>query len=284
MKKIFSVILWVCLSVTVFSQGNDIVKIILDANKSDAFRIGEQKISRAHVYGTEENIIKFLISDKYVDHNMNRGVVYNFIFADNAYIPADYNPQELQEDTNKILIYTSDSATYRSIFIKSDQPAENSKKNTFQLGEVNNLRVFVTDKMGDTNIFDGTKEIVHITLEEEKSDIFQINGTTIPKVVIYGTKENIIRFLINDKFIKHKMEESGSSYNFLYTDEYANQFKNSPDATKKLIIVIEDPNEFMMVYNNRLDKDPNNLSFKLTDITDLSIVVLNPEKTSPKRK
>lgn len=274
-----------CCLLSAYSQGSDILRIILEEGKSDILHIYDHKVSKAYVYGTEENLILFLINEKYVNHQINKGIVYNFLFAENLHkTNTQWTKEQIMADSNKILILMEDSAAFQSIYKKShpqaiDVPFENS---TFQLGEINNLRVYVTSDKNDTIVFTYTKNIVKIDLEENKSDIFQINGKTVAKVSLYGTKEDIIRFLINDKYIKHRMEE-GTNYVFVSSNDYPDYFKRGEqEKSNKILIVIQDNNEFISLYNKvpeayRNNEDKNSLAFKLEDLHNIKILVM-PKK------
>jgi hypothetical protein len=264
------------------AQPPDIEKIVLEDGVSDIISIDGKKITKAYLYGVREDLIKFLINDVYIEHLLNRGIIYNFLFAEN--LIQVKNSNEALFDTNKILIVTDNIQTYEYILSKASPNETSQIKNAkmFQLGEINNLNIFVSSTYDDTTFFKGSNEIVRVTLQEQKSDQLKINGLPIDKVTIYGTKENIIRFLINDKFIKHKLETHGANYNFSSTDEFTEYFPAiKSDEKSTVLIVIDNKKEFDDLHQVISKKNPTAIlsprSFKLEDINNMHIIVLSSE-------
>ncbi len=283
MKAILSAILWLSILNVTHSQ-EEVVRITLEDGKSDILQIDTKKIGKAYVIGTRENIIKLLISEKYVQHQMGKGIIYNFLLSDemSGNSKKTWTRDELKADSNKILIVAEDTASFNSIYRRSIKPITNSDNNAFQLGEVNNLKIFVSNKSTDTTIFNSNDLVVKIALDKNNSDIFQVEGHLISQVAIYGTRENIIRFLINDKFIKHKMD-AGSSYSFVSSIETTNLFNSISPKSNKLLIQIEDGNQFIDVYNTQNKNSPitntNDVkAIKLESLNNLEIYALPKTK------
>ncbi len=274
---------FLCLS----GQNEKLVRIVLEKGKTDVLQIEDKKIKKAYIYGTKENVIKFLINDKYIEHQIERGVIYNFLFSEKIEKkdPASYSKTQMKNDSNKILIVTHDSNSYQKIYKKAFETNKTDPSvQTFKLGEVNNLKVFVSKIQSDTALFDESdKDIASIELVEDRSDLFQVDGDIISKVTIFGTKENIIRFLINDKYIKHRLDE-GSSYMFLSSKKFSKIIESTEDKdlSQEIIIVLDNKKEFLELYNsitdNKKKEITEDMSFHLDTINNIKVLVLAPDK------
>ncbi len=282
MKMVFSLLL---LSGTcLFAQESDkVVRIILEEGHSDVLQINDRNIEQAYIYGNRENVIKFLINDKYIQHQMDKGIVYNFLFDKKDTISTLEKKESLLNDTNKILIVTSDSNAYQIIHDKVfNTPAKRS--GTFQLEEINNLKVFVSQSIKDTSIFKHPDKVAKIQLNEGRSDIFQVDGEPISSVTIFGSKNNIIRFLINDKYIKHRMMDEGASYTFTTSTKFNKiyEYFEKNAGQDKILIVIGSDQDFLEAYNSinkeKLENIKKNLSFKLDKINDMDVLILGPDQ------
>lgn len=282
MKMVFTLLL--LSGAGLFAQESEkVVRIVLEEGRSDVLQINEQNIEQAYVYGSRENVIKFLINDKYIQHQMDKGIVYNFLFDRKDTLGTLDKKEALLNDTNKILIVTSDSNAYHIIHDKVfDAPAKSS--NTFQLGEINNLKVFVSQSIEDTSIFKHPDKVAKIQLAEGKSDVFQVDGEPISSVTIFGSKNNIIRFLINDKYIKHRMMDEGASYTFTSSKNFNKiyEYFEEKASQDKILIVIGSNQDFLEAYNKinkeKLEDIKKDLSFKLDKINDMDVLILGPDQ------
>lgn len=280
MRIVFT-IFFLCLF---FSSSNlfgeeQIVKITLEKGNTDVLTIKNKPVKKAYIYGTHKNLIKFLIHDKFIQHNINQGVVYNFIVARSPH--NNLSPGEINTHTNKILVLTEDSLSYVSVYNKIN-PENKDPKAIFRLAKINNLDIFVSYQFHDS-FFTYNEEISQVILDKEKSDVFLIDGEPMSLVSLYGTKENIVKFLINDKFIRHKMQGntnysfSNTSMNNTLFDEY---FKDISNAKAKIMIVIDENSDFLNIYNMMNNTNKKEISedmfISIEDNIQISLIILPP--------
>jgi hypothetical protein len=280
MNKILALLFGVFLVNCSFAQ-DDLVRIKLEKGKTDILKINNQFISEAYVYGNRENLIKFLINDKYLDHYHHTATVYNFSLADiKSFNNAELN--SVKSESNKVLIVTQSRKDFEDIYnkLKTKEIISGKTENVFKLAEINNLNVYVSYELIDTIIFNDNENATFITLNEKISDAFHIEGTSIPIVKIYGTKENIIRFLINDKYIKHRLYGEGANYSFIKipdTTFFSSYFDNESGESSKILIAIKNHDEFINLYNELNDEKITtvdvNSSLVLEAVNNLEITV-----------
>jgi len=252
MKNTLITFIFIIVCNIAWSQSN-LYTVVLEKEVSDVFKVNDMVFSKVHVFGNQENIIKFLISDKYVNHQIGGGIIYNFILSKSELKAnqLDTSRVNIYEDKSKILIVASDTASYNLIYNESGQSSVTNMPNTFKLAIVNNLHVLVTRNIEDTAVFANTDDIVRVSLGTKKGDMFQIDGKTIPNLMLYGLRENIIRFLINDQYIRHKME-TGTNYSFSPSGNISHLLPNSlnnDDFNGSIVVLIPNKDEFIAIYN-----------------------------------
>lgn len=280
MRSIFCfLILFFALSSAFYGQ-DEIVKIILEKGNTDVLTIHKQPVNKAYVYGTHEDLIKFLINDRFIQHNIDQGVVYNFILTNTA--QSNISKGDFKQQSDKILVLTEDSLSYIKVYNKIN-PGNKEPEPIFRLARVNNMDVFVSYRFDDS-FFSDNEEISKVVLNKEKSDAFLIEGEPMALVSLYGSRENIIHFLINDKFIRHKVSES-SQYSFSATKDSAlfdHYFQDTADNKTKVLIVIDEDEDFLNLYNmmNNAseEKAKENMSIRIEDSAQMSLIILAPGK------
>ncbi len=260
-------------------QNNEIAKIKLEKNKSDALILGSQLISKAHIYGTKDDIIHFLISDKYIQHQHERGIIYHFLTKQSFQKTgrdALENSDVAFDDSNAVLVSIPDSNDFREIakllFKSGDVPS------VFKLGSVNNMNIYMSHLVNDDKLFEKRKDFVSIALERKRTDFVQIQKISISQANLYGTKDNIIRFLINDKYVKHELDE-GVNYKFISDAEvqekkvFFKELDSISTKDRKIVITIQDEEEYKNAYNYYSNDEQYRSSFDLKGIEDMFIRV-----------
>ncbi len=257
-----------------FSQDDDVVGIVLDKDKGDALVIGDKTINKASVYGKEEDVLQFLINDKYIHHRMDDAVNY--------YFPLVRSQSENCETANsdkKIYILLQNKKEYLDLYEKLNPEHNGNYNNSFALKSVNNINIIVTNNAIDSNEFHSSLDIVKLLLQKDKTDILKIAGQEISEVTIYGTKDDLIHFLINDKYVVHRyMPDQGSKYKFMAADEMSEQFNNinneEKNLSKKILIIIDNPEEYKaIVQRNSSNYSSNKSLIHLDKINNLNIFV-----------
>ncbi len=261
------------------THNNEIVKIKLEKNKSDALFLGNQLISKAHIYGTKDDIIHFLINDKYIQHQHERGIIYHFLTKQSSQKAGREileNSDVAFDDSNAVLVSIPDSNDFREIakllFKPGDVPS------VFKLGSVNNMNIYMSHPLNDDKLFEKRKDFVSVALERKRTDFVQIQGISISQAYLYGTKDNIIRFLINDKYVKHELDE-GVNYKFISDAEVQEKkvfFKELDSISvkeRKILITIQDEEEYKNAYNYYTKDEQYRSSFDLNGIEDMFIRV-----------
>jgi hypothetical protein len=288
MKKRFLGIVAVLFMVSsLVSANNNIVRIELVNGKSDVLILSDVAVSKAVVYGTKEDIIHFLINDEYIEHNLSRGIIYRFLFAlDSISKPHGISKRIFAPDSNAILIVANDSSVFDSVCntVYDDSSCKRLSPDILQLGKVNDLNVYISRYFNDTLVFPFNTGLVKVDLNGKHTDAFQVEGKPYPEVSVFGSRENIIRFLINDKYVRHNLDE-GSEYSFKSGDNMQkalDYFSSSSNADRKILIYIKDKNEFEKIYK-KLKKEEdliiaNKHSFELNDIDNMKIHVFTNGK------
>lgn len=255
-------LLFVIAANSAIGQTQDIVSIQLKENQSDAVRIKGRVISKARVYGTKDDILHFLINDAYVKHYRKQGVIYHFFKQNNA----DTSSLSLHDyemaihDSNGVMVLIPKTEEFREIMrLLNPQKKSAVLHNTYKLGKINELNVYISGVSPDSVIIPSHRDIVSIQLDQKKhTDVLNIKGRAVSKAIIYGTKDNIMRFLVNDQYIDHGVE-SGVSYNFTKRQKLPalnNYFDKADTTTKRVVLVIPDKKEFLTAYR-RYTNQPN---------------------------
>ncbi len=260
-------------------HNNEIVKIKLEKSKSDALILGDQLISKAHIYGKKDDIIHFLINDKYIQHQHERGIIYHFLTKQSAQKTdkdALENSDVAFNDSNGVLVSIPDSNDFREIakllFKTGDIPS------VFMLGSINNMNIYMSHPINDDKLFKKRKDFVNVVLDRKRTDFVQIQEVSISKANLYGTKDNIIRFLINDKYVKHELDK-GVNYKFISDAEVQEKkvfFKDLDSIStkeRKILITIQDEEEYKNAYNYYTHDEQYRSSFDLNGIEDMFIRV-----------
>ncbi len=265
-------------------KNNEIVKIKLEKDKSDALILGDQLISKANIYGTKDDIIHFLINDKYIQHQHDKGIIYHFLTKRSAKKTegdALEHSDVAFNDSNAVLVSIPDSNDFRAIaniLFKTD-----NVPSVFKLGSVNNMNIYMSHPVDDEKLFEKRKDFVSIVLERKRTDFVQIQGVSISQANLYGTKDNIIRFLINDKYVKHELDE-GVNYKFISDAEVREKkvfFKELDSISakqRKILITIQDEEEYKKAYNYYSNDEQYYSSFDLNGIEDMFIRIQSAHK------
>lgn len=229
-----------------FTQ-DDVVGIVLEKDKGDALVIGDKTINKASVYGKEEDVLQFLINDKYIHHRMDDAVNYYF-----PLVRSHSNDNLANPSDKKIYIHLQNKEEYAKLYDKFSNEQNNNNKHSFCLKSVNNINVIVTNHIIDTNDFNPSLDIVKLLLHKDKTDVLKIAGQEISEVTIYGSKDDLIHFLINDKYIVHRnTPNQGSKYNFISANEMSEHIKNIDEEnetlSKRILIIIDNPEEYKSI-------------------------------------
>ncbi len=225
-----------------YAQNEDIVGIVLEEGKSDALVIGDKTIKKASVYGKKEDVLQFLINDKYIHHRMDDAVNYHF-----PLVRSTGKEESKAKSDKKIYIRVHNDEEFKKIYSKLNR--DKNPHNSFRLHSINDIDIIVTRKDIDTNDFKTNLDIVKLLLQKDKTDVLKIANQEISEVTIYGTKDDLIHFLINEKYIVHRNAVGhGSEYKFTQANEMSEQIKNleckNNTISKRILIIIDNPNEY----------------------------------------